>query len=244
MRDNNVDLELLSAYRNSTDENIRTKSLNELLVRHEGYFKSVAKFAVRDHHNIGEYDDFYQSAKIGAIEAYKKFDMSKPVRLSSYVVNNIKYYLLDMCNSEGYIKYPSHVRKIKSYLTGKYDLLPEKKAAFEKEYGINTYEDRVSFALHYSGLCENFHNDYTAFDQNNETSFDLPDKTFSEDSLLSHINLEMIQKSLSTEEFELFRLYFFEDLSGSEVGDCLHISKQKVHQLIRQLREKINENFA
>jgi RNA polymerase sigma factor (sigma-70 family) len=150
------DFEALEVYRNNPSSHRGQEMLQELLRRHRNLLRKVAWKMALKYSRSHTFDDFMQHAYVGAMLAYNRFDFSKSNeganKLSSFVQLTVEKYLLDAMNRDAFIQCPSHKRAMRSYLSGRYDQQPEKKAAFEAKNGLTTESARAEAREKYRGL--------------------------------------------------------------------------------------------
>ena len=140
------ELDILKIYRSDPDSARGTRMVRELLRRHRGLLRKLAWKMAKSYPNSNDFDDHMQHAFVGAMIAYGRYDFSKTeCKLSYYVHFSVQHYLLDMINYDSFIQCPSHKRALRSYLSGRYDDQPEKKAAFEQKNNLHS-DDLVNDA--------------------------------------------------------------------------------------------------
>jgi RNA polymerase sigma factor (sigma-70 family) len=148
-----ADLDILRIYRSDPDSNRGARMARELLRRHRNLLRKLAWRMSKSYPNSNDFDDHMQHACVGAMIAYGRYDFSKvDCKLSYYVHFSVQHYLLDMINHDSFIQCPSHKRAMRSYLSGRYDDMPEKKAAFEKKHNLHNESLVADARTKYKGL--------------------------------------------------------------------------------------------
>jgi RNA polymerase sigma factor (sigma-70 family) len=147
------ELDILKIYRSDPDSARGARMIRELLRRHRGLLRKLAWKMAKSYPNSNDFDDHMQHACVGAMIAYGRYDFSKTdCKLSYYVHFSVQHYLLDMINHDSFIQCPSHKRAMRSYLSGRYDDQPKKKADFEQKHHLHS-DDLVNDArAKYRGL--------------------------------------------------------------------------------------------
>jgi RNA polymerase sigma factor (sigma-70 family) len=92
-------------------------------------FDNMAKKIARQYSGRNEFDDLYQVAKIGIIDAVRSYDKNRGAKLSTHVFNMILSHVRKFSTKEtGIIYYPAHV---KTYNNIRIDLEDLSNHAFE-----------------------------------------------------------------------------------------------------------------
>lgn len=92
-------------------------------------FDNMAKKIARQYSGRNEFDDVYQVAKIGIIDAVRSYDKNRGAKLSTHVFNMILSHVRKFSTKEtGIIYYPAH---IKTYNNTRIDLDDLSNYAFE-----------------------------------------------------------------------------------------------------------------
>jgi len=184
-------------------------------------------------------EDLFQVGTIGLIKALENFDPNRNAAFSTFarhhILGELRHYLRDKV---GLIKPPRWLR----YLT--YQVLSEKERLLQKlgrepttaeiAEGLNLHEDGVTEVLSMNAsliLTSLDDTDEMGFDsiQNKiksvrQASFQLP--------IEDRIVLEKALEKLLKIERKAIDLFFYQDLTQTEIGQQLHLSQRAVSRLI------------
>jgi RNA polymerase sigma factor (sigma-70 family) len=252
------DFEVLKAYRLSPSSRRGQEMLQEMLRRHCNLLRKLAWKMANKYSRLHTFDDLMQHAYVGAIIAYNRFDFSKidegVNRLSSFVQLTVEKYLLDAMNRDALIQCPSHKRAMRSYLSGRYDQHPEKKAAFEAKHGLTTEAARSEAREKYRGLmpelvsfememCSHKHRSredgFSYADLVQHRSADI------EEDLVEKIDIERAIRQLTPRQQMVCELAMQHEYTNEETADILSkllrkpITKGMVRSDIRAIRQKL-----
>lgn len=253
------DYDLLVGFRKSPTSARGNDMLKELLRRHRNMFRKACWGHVQ---NYGlSFEDLMQHAYVGAITAYNRYDLSMKnrVKVSTWVQTTVEHYLLDMINREAVIPIPCYMRAMRSYLSGRYDNKPEKKAAFEAKHNITSEEDREKLLSRYSLLRPEFQ------------SMDQPASTLEvsgsaqggtigqnivhqrvesiEENLIQRLDLEMAMRRLTPRQRKVCELCMEQEFSVAEAAQILtqemgqEITKTMVRYDLQQARQIMRSTF-
>lgn len=250
------DYDLLAGFRKAPASARGNDMLKELLRRHRNMFRKVCWSHVQ---NYGlSFEDLMQHAYVGAITAYNRYDLSMKgkVKVSTWVQSTVEHYLLDMINREAVIPIPCYMRAMRSYLSGRYDNKPEKKAAFEAKHGIASEEDREQLLTRYALLRPEFH----SMDQPVENAIGTQGCTISqqiaskhvesiEENLIQRLDLEMAMRRLSDRQRRVCELCMQQEFSIAEAAEILteemgqEVTKTMVRYDLQQARHIMRSTF-
>lgn len=231
-------------------ESIREPALTELFYRHNAMLAKLAwRFAIRNAH-IGEFDDWLQHARIGAIQAYNRFNPYKEVarsaKLATFVHRTTENSLKSAVDADAPVHCPTHRRGMRSYLSGRYDNDPDKKRTFEQENGLITM-DKISEAQDTFKLLVNLEllsldmlYLYEGRDQDSDPTsmhdilpaYDICD----EDQLIDHVDLMLARGSLSDRHRTVFDLIFAQQYTIHETASTMDLTTGQVRSDIRAIR--------
>lgn len=180
------DLELIKLYQSTFDQEIT----ETLLKRHSGLIKSLAQNHTIKHPNTS-FDDNYQNACVGFICALRRFKENNNVKLTTFLYSSVFYYLLSSNDTESFINCPSNLRKVKSFVAGKYDNDSNKKRQIEKDYKLTDQES-----------VDKFKSKHILLSNDAVTCTDiLPDEPCDcEEGMISDLHMKMIFEKMTTDE--------------------------------------------
>jgi RNA polymerase sigma factor (sigma-70 family) len=221
------DAELVSEYQQNLDCSI----LEHLLDKHNSLIFAVSKKHFLKHKNI-DFEDCLQNAKIAAIDAINSFDFSKENKFTTFLYFKMSKYLLTCNDEQNFIKCPSHMREVRSYIAGKYDLDQNKKQKFEKKHQINNNQDFSKLKKENILLKEN------AVISVPKDS--LPE-TLSGNELdcVENINNTIFMKSLPKDEQEIVDL-LMQGYSQNKISEILGFASTKqINSKVNSIRKKV-----
>lgn len=223
------DHDLLEGYRKSPTSVRGGDLLKELLNRHRNMLRKVC-WRYSQAYALS-FEDLMQHAYVGAILAYNRYDllMKDRVKISSWVQKNVEHYLLDAMNREAPISIPSYMRPIRSYLSGRYDHQPEKKAAFEAKHNIKDEADRERLAGRHSLLRPEFFSmnqpvsDSTGACRHDSLGHQIANSRAEciEEDLIQRLDLEMAMRQLTHRQKKVCELCIQAEYTVKEAAQIL-----------------------
>lgn len=241
------DFEALEVYRGNPSSRQGQEMLQELLRRHRNLLRKVAWKMALKYSRSHTFDDFMQHAYVGAITAYNRFDFSKSNggtnKLSSFVQFTVEKYLLDAMNSDAFIQCPNQKRAMRSYLSGKYDQYPERKAAFEAKNGLITESARAEAREKYRGLMPELtslememqsHKHRSTEDNFSYVDFIRDQSIDIEEDLVEKLDIERAIRQLTPRQQMVCELVMQQEYTSQETATILS----------KRLREPITEGMV
>lgn len=224
------DRELLFYYRNVDSEDEKDKALDELYNRHIKMLSLIASNIARLNSSVGTIEDFLQSAKLAALEAYNNFDFEEEhhAKLSTYLYSCVYYSLLNICSEEWFIHCPRYKQQIKLYLMGAYNRSPEKKRQIEEKY--KTKENGTEIDLYEENKMLLNKNICLFTDINEE--YDTQDM----DNMFLPIIINDIKSKLPEEKQVIFNMFFVNRYGVNEISKYLNIPINNIRRDIRYIR--------
>jgi RNA polymerase sigma factor (sigma-70 family) len=225
-------------------------ALDELILRHDKMLMRLAWGFVRQHPQIGNFEDFHQHARVGAMTAYDRFKEDKSAikgsKLSTFVWRTVENYLKTMVDEDSFVRCPTQMRAMRSYLSGKYDKNPEKKRAFEQKYGLDTPEKIRAVKEKFRLL----HEKVTSLDVPHSVGRDYRENTYpadhlvspdalTEDELIGHLELKLAREHLTERQQKVYDLCLFEEETMKVTAERLEITEGQVRGDLRSIREKM-----
>lgn len=205
---------------------------NELIESHMGLIKKIAsKFYV------SEKQDLIQVGVIGLLKAYQNFKDTYNAKFSTYAYPYIFGEMYNLVNSNKNIKTSKDILKIyKLVEKTKYDLA-------QKQGYIPTYEEVALFLELDPGIVSeaviSAQTMISLDDEANELNLHevIPDRKSNDVDL--KIDLDDSFKVLNSEEQEIIRSRYFEDLTQSEVAKKLNMTQVMVSRYEKRSLEKL-----
>lgn len=205
---------------------------NELIESHMGLIKKIAsKFYV------SEKQDLIQVGVIGLLKAYQNFKDTYNAKFSTYAYPYIFGEMYNLVNSNKNIKISKDILKIyKLVEKTKYDLA-------QKQGYIPTYEEVALFLELDPGIVSeaviSAQTMISLDDEANDLNLHevIPDRKSNDVDL--KIDLDDSFKVLNSEEQEIIRSRYFEDLTQSEVAKKLNMTQVMVSRYEKKSLEKL-----
>lgn len=238
------EISVLCEYRRLKQFSISNVALRELLNRHDSLLQIIAR-KYHDRYNLtNDYEDKLQHARYAAMRAYDKFDIDKArennSRLYNYVCTCASMYLNTANDADDFIRCPSTQRIIRSYLCGRYDNNPEKKAEVEQRLCLHSQDDKNDLKIKFNSLIAE------------HISTDIPLDTYSQKVTLSDILLDSTPNNIDT-QIHLFQLIeclspiqqqivkklFVDEWKMTDVSKLLNIKIHDIRREIRDIKKKL-----
>lgn len=234
---------LILEYRCALNDKDRLEALDELLTRHyQMFYKLVLKVYPRIKSNM-ELDDLMQNVTIFAIHVYDTYDLDKTnkSKVSSYVYNSIKSFMLTDINNSDMIRYPRHIHTIKNYVNGIYDNRQNRKSQIEEKLNLKTEDEKYNFLQKNSNLKLNI----SSYDCENVTSKDksvsikniIPDEKNTEKQIMLSVMLKQAVNGLQDFHKQVFSLYFEENQSVNDIASRLRKKPTAVYGSITHIKK-------
>ena len=224
----------------------RTKN-QDIIV--ENYYPLVKKIATNVYKKLPssvEYDDLVSYGSIGLLDAVKKFDPDKGFKFETYASIRINGSILDGLRQEDWL--PRTVRqKLKKIEQIKTDLEAKNEYSFTNLADAleMTESDLNSFISKHNTQFVTMEYHHSANDEELSLSDIISDnKTLSDGNVflesLSH-SLEERLSRLTDKEKVVFLLYYYENLTLSEIGRLFNVTESRICQIHSNGIEKIKK---
>ena len=216
-------------------------ALEELWSRHRKLLRKLAFNMARSYGHVASEDDFLQEAHLGAMNGYKLFDSSKGTTLSTWTYHKAERHLLDEVDKQSAVHVPTQQRKMRSFLAGKYDANPIRRAEVMGELRLKNDEDiskaRMDYRLLNSQMTS-LNADYSDSDDGTLVLSDLlPDpRTLSQNQLADRMHVRVILETLSNFDRSVYDCLYVQQLSVNEAADDLDVTEGKVRSAKRHLQ--------
>ncbi len=198
-------------------------------------------------------DDLYQFGIIGLLDALARFDPKNGSKFKTFAYRRIHGEIIDAVRREGVLT-RDQVQKINIINNSRSDLvktLNREPTFLEIQENTNLSKDELSRVLSAAQLNSTVSLDKPVFgDENESMSFyevlvndddKSPDKKFDEISLREELK-SMVQ-GLPVRDRLILSLYYYEELTLSDIGTVLGLSEGRVSQILNQvhidLRQKV-----
>lgn len=211
------------------------KDLREVILENSKLIYSIAsKFGGND------IDDLFQAGCIGMMEAYKKFDVSKGVKFTTYaypfILGRISEYVRENHTvriSKDMMRMKSKVGKVKEYLTQ--ELMREPTDLELSEY-LNVDVKNLNMVLNYQGdgvsLDEYYLDDLSLYDVISDGNWDYNNLIFVKQAIE---NLEEPERTIMIKRY-------FEDMTQSEIAGSLGLSQVDISRREKKVLIKLRAN--
>jgi RNA polymerase sigma-B factor len=228
----------LYAYRDRGDR----RALERLFAMHGPLLKSIVR---RYRHSSGEpYEDLLQVGHVGLMKAVNGYEADSAAKFSSYahsmMEGEIRHYLRD----SSLVRKPRWARSL-------YARVAKATAQLMSELGRPPLADEVAREVNVE--VEGIHELMKLYLHTNVKSLDEPtggDADLSAIKNLEHetfslpiedvIWLEQAMESLSEVQREVVHLFFYKDLTQTEIGKKLGLSQRKVSRVVASAIKKLS----
>lgn len=239
-------------------ENIRLKAKQKLIDGHKKLIEEIAcKFylyskQINTHVNEDK-EAYVQEAYKYALEFYDTYNPlhisvnGKKAKLSSYIVNNVKFKLNNLLREARLVKYnDKHIAYVK-YFLGEYDNDLDKKHKFEKENNLLTPEDKEKARYKYcSGVNFNVESLNASIDISDSDSVSLGDviqdtRTLSSSQIIDNILIQETIQSWPITQQEIFHLKYYDNHTIQEISNILNKDINEVNSYIKKIKKSMQK---
>ncbi len=194
-----------------------------------------------------DYDDLVSAGVFGLMDSVRSFDRSRGIRFSSYCKRRIRGSMLDELR---------HLDWVPRWTRQKYNAMNRTEHALEAKLSRRPTDRELAEEM---GVDEKQVFDLQSSVNRSVTSLEsaIPEQegSLGEQIRDQNVNLpdiqmektdtkEYITRSLSHIEKMVITLYYYEEMTMQEIGQCLDISESRVSQIhsdvIKRLRSRIN----
>ncbi len=219
-------------------------------------FASIPKTAAMQLRGLtasyAQVEDMVNQGMITLIDCIDKFDFSKGIKFEAYAFMRVRGSIIDLVRKQDWV--PRRVRMNSKEISSVYNTLchelqrePTKEEIAEKmNISVNKldhYNSEISNAVAFS---------FEELIQNMSQMGDVLESTLSEDltpekKVIKTELREMLKKSidvLSERERLVVTLYYYEELTLSEIAEVLNVSLQRVSQINSKAIMKLRSNMS
>ncbi|MGH3090238.1 MAG: sigma-70 family RNA polymerase sigma factor [Rubrobacteraceae bacterium] len=231
---------MLHAYRERGDR----RALERLFAMHGPLLKSIAR---RYRYSSGEpYEDLLQVGHVGLMKAVNNHDEDSPAKFSSYAHSMMEGELRNYLRDADLIKKPRWAR-------GLYAKVSQATASLMVELDRPPLAEEIAREANVApeGINElmklYLHTDVKSLDEAHDEDADLSaiknlqPETFSL-PIEDRIWLEQAMETLSEIQKEVIHLFFYKDLTQTEIGKKLGLSQRKVSRLVASAIKKLSKS--
>ena len=231
----------------------------ELLRKYLPLVRNVASRMAMGFPRSVELDDLINTGAIGLIEAFKNFDHTRGVKFETYAVPRIRGAILDELRALDWV--PRSTRAKSREIERAYNVLenelgrPPEKHELARQMKITVEELHMAIGdVSSTGILSLDEVVYREDDNRQVPRIEtIVDKSVS--SILGDIEkgelrsfLVVAMDRLTDQEKLVIALYYYEELTLKEIGECMSISESRVSQIhtraVSKLRGMIREQFA
>lgn len=230
--------ELIKLYQSSPESEQGHEAAAKVLSQYTKLLEMIARQAAKQYSSIGEYGDFIQYARIGALTSLKNFDVNAGVKFITYLTRCVRLWIIDCVDNAMPIRCPSQMRPMRSYINGKYDNQPNKKEEFEKKNNIRTDSDREAVTDKYALLSPK----HISIDDTGNFGVSLSRAESQrlnynyESDLIDKLEIDLIKKRLSPKQLDILQCWAEEGHTMSETARLLHMNINEVRLNVRAIR--------
>ncbi len=231
---------LLHAYRERGDG----RALERLFAMHGPLLKSIVR---RYRYSSGEpYEDLLQVGHVGLMKAVNSYDEDSPARFSSYAHSMMEGELRNYLRDATLVKKPRWARNL-------YAKVSKANADLTAELGRPPLPDEVAGEVNVApeGIEElmkvYLHTDVKSLDEATDEDADLSAiKNLQPETFALPIEdviwLEQSMETLSELQRKVVYLFFYKDLTQTEIGKKLGLSQRKVSRLVASAIKKLSKS--
>ncbi|MBA1334761.1 MAG: RNA polymerase sigma factor SigB [Firmicutes bacterium] len=214
----------------------------------------LAEILAKKYINRGvEYQDLFQIASIGLINAIERFDISRGYKFSSFatptIIGEIKKYFRD---KEWMIRVPRRLQKLSKRIQSAKEALAQEynrnpRVPELAEY-LNVTEEEVLEAMEAGGVysLQSLDEPYNNSDENRDLS--LSDLIGANDLNLQKIeNRDYIERCISKldeKELKILKDRYFKGRTQSQIAKDLKVSQMTVSRIEKKILEKFRRELA
>ncbi|MDG5788165.1 FliA/WhiG family RNA polymerase sigma factor [Evansella sp. AB-P1] len=201
-------------------------------------------------------DDLRSNGMLGLYDALEKFDDTRDLKFDTYASFRIRGAIIDGLRQEDWL--PRSVREKTKKIEKSIEKLEQHfgrtVTAVEVANDIGLHEDEVLQTMNESFLANQLSIDEASKDNEKDETYRLniiDDKTPTpENSLEKKVQLEEIVKvihSLTEKEQLIISLFYFEELTLTEIGEILDLSTSRISQIhsrtLFKLQQRLTNSF-
>jgi len=149
----------------------------------------------------------------------------------------VAMYLNTASDKDNYIDCPPSRRIIRSYLHGRYDAEPQKKAEIEQRLGLRTQDDQLDLRINYGALVADYISTNTLLDH--ESKRDTLEETLLDAQSIdidTMIHLHQLIGRLSKRQQDVVKAVFIDGWKMHEAAERLGITKDQVRRAVHDIR--------
>lgn len=232
------ELELIQIYQSSPETSEGHEPAAKVLSKYTKLLEMLARNAAQQYSHIGEYEDFIQYARIGALTCLKNFNPEADVKFITYLMSCVRLWIIDCVDNAMPIRCPSQMRPMRSYINGKYDNKPIKKQEFETKNKIRTDSDRAGIKDKYALLSPT----HISLDESGNFSMPLEvndAKKFRydyENDIIDRLEIDLVKRKLSPTQLEILQYWGEEGHTMSETARLLNMPINEVRLNVKAIR--------
>ena len=211
--------------------------------------ENLIKCLVRKFKNKGEtYEDLYQIACVGFINAINNFDLSFGVRFSTYLVPMITGEIKRFLRDDGIIKVSRIIKQQRLQINNfvedyKNNNFGESPTIEQVCTALNMEKSEVVIALDSAKMPISLYEKQ----EDDDSGIELIDKISEpgeEEKMVDKIMLKSIIEQLPTRDKKIILLRYFRDKTQSETAKALGVSQVQVSRLENKIIEKLKSKIA
>ena len=217
------------------DSKVSQEATDSMIERYQIMLYKIAHNHTKKYKN-SSFEDNFQNAKIGLILACKRYNEIETAKFSTYLYKTVFHYLTTCIECESFVKCPTNLREVKSFLTNKYENNQDKSDYIKNKYDLKTENDINEFKKKFRLLNP----DTIIVDDNiNFEGFSINKTSDFSDEVLFNVFCE----SLSNNEQLIVKL-ICTGYNCSEISEILtkngkNISEKKIRTILKKLKTKI-----
>lgn len=242
--------ELWIKYSETKSQDIR----NEIIIEYANLVKIIASRLSAYLGNCIEYEELVSYGTIGLINAVNRYDISMNVKFETYASMRIKGEMIDQLRKSDWV--PRVVREKEKKYNNAYNVLYNRlgreptNSELQEELGMSEKEFNSMVVLLNStqmiymddnGSLDDTGDNVSIADTIKQDTFESPEKHV----LMSELKekLELALDKLTERERKVIELYYYNDLSLTEISKVLNITGSRASQLHSKAIVKIKDDL-
>lgn len=191
-----------------------------------------------------DYDDIYQMAMLGLIEAVENFDTEANVKFETFAGYRVRGSVMDELRTQDWVgRQWRQRRKILDRERGKFYSQYGRGASTQELMTLLGWPEKVINEL----LCHNF--SVVSIDEAYRNSDDTHFEPVAREEVMAEtwLDLEQVRchlKGLSDLQRTIAMMYFDEEFSMSQIGEMLGLSESRISQIMSDVAQFLRDKFS
>lgn len=215
------------------------KTIEELIIENERLIYNI----INKYKNYFELEDLYQVAVMGILKAYKKYDKTYNAKFTTYAYPYILGEVIKYINEFRNIKINKNSKLLYSKILKAKETLSQKIMKEPTNYELSLFleldESLIDEVINENTKIESL--DRIIYEENN--NFDLYEKIGFNDKTIDNYSLIYELEKLPSDEKQIIRARYYEDLSQKEIANILGTYQVEVSRKEQKILKKLKNNI-